>query len=79
MLDLVRLGVWKIVDDERKAGFLRRLVPGAAPERLVLFEAGLYDAATFAPAISGCQFVFIVATPFQHDSTSSEVNPIIAL
>jgi hypothetical protein len=28
----------------------------------VLFEADLYDAPTFAPAIAGCEFVFLVAT-----------------
>ncbi|KAF0902817.1 hypothetical protein E2562_019134 [Oryza meyeriana var. granulata] len=60
------------IGDERKAGLLRRLVPGAAPERLRLFEADLYDAATFAPAIAGCRFVFLVATPFVHDATSSK-------
>ncbi|XP_025811744.1 dihydroflavonol 4-reductase-like isoform X2 [Panicum hallii] len=49
--------------DEEKAGMLRRLVPGAA-ERLQLFDADLFDAATFAPAIAGCRFVFLVATPF---------------
>ncbi|KAG2607588.1 hypothetical protein PVAP13_4NG260100 [Panicum virgatum] len=42
---------------------LRRLVPGAA-ERLRLFDADLFDAATFAPGIAGCQFVFLLATPF---------------
>jgi len=39
-----------------------------------LFEADLFDAATFAPAIAGCQFVFLVATPFQHDATSAKVR-----
>ena len=39
------------------------MVPGAA-DRLRLFEADLFDAATFAPAIAGCQFVFLVATPY---------------
>ncbi|PAN23068.1 hypothetical protein PAHAL_4G064300 [Panicum hallii] len=59
--------------DEEKVGLLRRLVPGAAESgRLVLFEADLYDAATFAPAIAGCRFVFLVATPFQHDATSTK-------
>lgn len=58
-----------------KVGLLRRLVPGdAPPERLRLFEADLYDAATFAPAIAGCQFVFLVATPFLHDATSTKVK-----
>ena len=49
------------------------MVPGAA-DRLRLFEADLFDAATFAPAIAGCQFVFLVATPFQHDATSAKVR-----
>uniref|UniRef100_A0A804LUT5 NAD-dependent epimerase/dehydratase domain-containing protein n=1 Tax=Zea mays TaxID=4577 RepID=A0A804LUT5_MAIZE len=57
--------------DEAKAGLLRRLVPGAA-ERLRLFQADLFDAATFAPAIAGCQFVFLVATPFGLDSAGSQ-------
>ncbi|KAM0855742.1 hypothetical protein ACQ4PT_049570 [Festuca glaucescens] len=59
--------------DEGKAGLVRRLVPGGAPaERLVLFEADLYDAASFAPAIAGCQFVFLVATPSAHEATASK-------
>ncbi|KAL6873399.1 hypothetical protein ACP4OV_013481 [Aristida adscensionis] len=57
--------------DEEKAGLLRRLVPGAA-ERLRLFQADLYDAAAFAPAVAGCRFVFLLATPFQHDDASSK-------
>ncbi|XP_037459900.1 putative anthocyanidin reductase [Triticum dicoccoides] len=61
------------IGDEGKAGLLRRLVPGAAPpERLVLFEADLYDAASFAPAIAGCQFVFLVATLFAHEAAASK-------
>ncbi|KAM3297686.1 hypothetical protein ACQJBY_039557 [Aegilops geniculata] len=61
------------VADEGKAGLLRRLVPGAAPpERLVLFEADLYDAASFAPAIAGCQFVFLVANPSAHEAAASK-------
>ena len=66
--------------DERKAGLLRRLVPGGAPpERLVLFEADLYDAASFAPAIAGCQFVFLVATPFPSEDASSKVSQTLKL
>ncbi|GJN38974.1 hypothetical protein PR202_gb28060 [Eleusine coracana subsp. coracana] len=57
--------------DEEKVGLLRRLVPGAA-ERLRLFDADLFDAASFAPAIAGCQFVFLVATPFGLESASSK-------
>ena len=59
--------------DEEKAGLLRRLVPGAA-ERLRLFEADLFDAATFAPAIAGCRFVFLVATPYGFEAASSKVK-----
>ncbi|KAF0902818.1 hypothetical protein E2562_019135 [Oryza meyeriana var. granulata] len=57
--------------DEEKAGLLRRLVPGAA-ERLRLFEADLFDAPTFGPAIAGCQFVFLIATPFGLEASNSK-------
>ncbi|CAN6193917.1 unnamed protein product [Urochloa humidicola] len=61
------------IGDEEKTGLLRRLVPGAAESgRLVLFEADLYDADTFAPVIARCQFVFLVATPSPHDATSTK-------
>jgi len=61
------------IGDEGKAGLLRRLVPlGAPAERLVLFEADLYDAASFAPAIAGCQFVFLVATPSASETAASK-------
>ncbi|XP_066168338.1 uncharacterized protein [Oryza sativa Japonica Group] len=56
--------------DEKKTALLRRM-PGAA-ERLVLFEADMYDAATFEPAIAGCEFVFLIATPLQHDPSSTK-------
>ncbi|KAF8658566.1 hypothetical protein HU200_059026 [Digitaria exilis] len=57
--------------DEEKVGLLRRLVPGAA-ERLRLFDSDLFDAATFAPAIAGCQFVFLLATPFGLEAAGSK-------
>jgi hypothetical protein len=60
-------------EDEEKTGLLRRLVPGAA-ERLLLFQADLFDAATFAPAIAGCQFVFLVATPYGLEAAGSKVE-----
>ncbi|KAL6657640.1 hypothetical protein ACP70R_005420 [Stipagrostis hirtigluma subsp. patula] len=53
--------------DEKKTGLLRGL-PGAA-ERLLLFEADIYDAATFEPAIAGCEFVFLVASPVLRHTT----------
>ncbi|XP_004959813.1 putative anthocyanidin reductase [Setaria italica] len=58
------------LEDEKKAGLLRSL-PGAA-ERLRLFQADMYDADTFEPAIAGCEFVFLVATPLVHDPTSTK-------
>ncbi|KAF0907193.1 hypothetical protein E2562_015702 [Oryza meyeriana var. granulata] len=56
--------------DEKKTELLREM-PGAA-ERLVLFEADMYDADTFEPAIAGCEFVFLVATPMQHNPLSTK-------
>ncbi|RCV22128.1 hypothetical protein SETIT_4G195700v2 [Setaria italica] len=44
----------------------------AAAEQLRLFEADLVGAATFAPAIAGCQFVFLVATPYGLEAASSK-------
>ncbi|KAG2638205.1 hypothetical protein PVAP13_2NG578000 [Panicum virgatum] len=58
------------LEDDKKAGLLRAL-PGAA-ERLRLFQADMYDADTFEPAIAGCEFVFLVATPLVHDPTSTK-------
>jgi hypothetical protein len=59
--------------DEKKTALLKAL-PGAA-ERLTLFQADVYDAATFEPAIQGCEFIFLVATPLLHDATSTKVTP----
>ena len=61
---------------EKKTELLRAL-PGAA-ERLRLFEADMYDADTFEPAIAGCHFVFLVATPMAHDPTSTKVRTACA-
>lgn len=69
--------------DESKVGFLRNLAGAGA--RLSLFSADLYAAHTFAPAIHGCEFVFLVATPMQHDAlytslsifASSEIWPYL--
>ena len=76
--NLSRIHLLVAAGDEEKAGLLRRLVPGAA-ERLRLFDADLFDAATFAPAIAGCQFVFLVATPFGLENAGSKVKFAIAL
>ncbi|KAG2646664.1 hypothetical protein PVAP13_2KG227800 [Panicum virgatum] len=56
--------------DGSKTALLRGF-PGAA-ERLRLFQADMYDADTFEPAIAGCEFVFLVATPMAHDPTSTK-------
>ena len=61
-----------MAEDDKKAGLLRAL-PRAA-ERLRLFQADMYDADTFEPAIAGCEFVFLVATPMAHDPTSTKVR-----
>ena len=58
--------------DGSKTALLRGF-PGAA-ERLRLFQADTYDADTFEPAIAGCEFVFLVATPMAHDPTSTKVR-----
>ncbi|XP_047061929.1 putative anthocyanidin reductase [Lolium rigidum] len=60
--------------DEKKTALLKAL-PGAA-ERLTLFQADVYDAATFEPAIQGCEFVFLIATPLLHDATSTKYKNI---
>ncbi|TVU38080.1 hypothetical protein EJB05_11430 [Eragrostis curvula] len=58
------------LEDEKKTALLRAL-PGAA-EWLRLFQADIYDADTFEPAIAGCEFVFLVATPLSHDPSSTK-------
>ncbi|KAF0907195.1 hypothetical protein E2562_015704 [Oryza meyeriana var. granulata] len=58
------------LSDEKKTEPLIRL--HGAVDRLVLFEADMYDADTFEPAIAGCEFVFLVATPLYHDPCSTK-------
>ena len=41
-----------------------------------MFQADIYNPDEFGPAIQGCQVVFHVATPLQHDASSSQV-PIL--
>ena len=62
--------------DDSKVGHLRSL-PGA-DARLSLFESDLYSAETFEPAIRGCEYVFLVATPLQH-SPNSQVRELSSL
>lgn len=42
-----------------------------ADTNLFLFQADIYDPNEFEPAIQGCEFVFHVATPMQHNPTQS--------
>ncbi|OMO79655.1 NAD-dependent epimerase/dehydratase [Corchorus capsularis] len=62
------------LEDKSKVGLLKSL-PGAEI-RLVLFEADIYiyiyNPHQFEKAIQGCEFVFHVATPLQHDTQSSQ-------
>ncbi|GMQ05682.1 hypothetical protein CsSME_00050612 [Camellia sinensis var. sinensis] len=58
------------LDEKPKVELLRSL-PNA-DTRLVLFQADMYNPTEFEPAIRGCQYVFHVATPMQHDSQSSQ-------
>ncbi|CAL5442669.1 unnamed protein product [Camellia sinensis] len=58
------------LDEKSKVDLLRSLPH--ADTRLVLFQADMYNPTEFEPAIRGCQFVFHVATPKQHNSQSSQ-------
>jgi hypothetical protein len=60
-----------ISEDESKVDFLRGFPH--ADTRLMLFEADIYKSDEFWPAIQGCEFVFHLATPFQHQ-TDSQVH-----
>jgi hypothetical protein len=57
--------------DAAKVDLLKSL-PNAA-NRLVLFQADIYNPTDFEPAIKGCEYVFHVATPMRHDTQSSLV------
>jgi hypothetical protein len=61
-----------IIDDRSKVGLLKSFPE--ADKRLVLFEADIYDPDAFEHAIKGCEFVFHVATPLQHNKGSDQVN-----
>ncbi|XP_048445467.1 dihydroflavonol 4-reductase-like isoform X2 [Pyrus x bretschneideri] len=60
----------KTLDDASKVGVLKSL-PNANT-KLLLFQADLYDPQESEPAIEGCEFVFHVATPMQHNNPSSQ-------
>ncbi|CAJ2631339.1 unnamed protein product [Trifolium pratense] len=54
--------------DESKVGLLKSFPQ--SQQKLVLFEADIYNSVDFEPAIKGCQFVFHVATPLIHEPGS---------
>ncbi|OVA06402.1 3-beta hydroxysteroid dehydrogenase/isomerase [Macleaya cordata] len=56
--------------DPYKVGLLKNLPD--ADSRLQLFEADIYNPDEFDLAIKGCEFVFHVATPLQHNHQSSQ-------
>lgn len=56
--------------DDAKLGLLKGL-PGA-DSRLKLFQAEIYNPDDFEKAIQDCQFVFHMATPYQHNQESSQ-------
>ncbi|XP_008783825.2 putative anthocyanidin reductase [Phoenix dactylifera] len=58
------------LEEKWKTQLLKSL-PGA-DTRLHLFEAELYHPLTFEAAIQGCEFVFLVATPMQHNTNNSQ-------
>ncbi|KAJ6388539.1 hypothetical protein OIU77_026990 [Salix suchowensis] len=59
-----------LAEDRSKVDLLNSL-PNA-DTNLVLFQADIYNAHEFDDAIQGCEFVFHVATPMQHDPKSSQ-------
>ncbi|CAL0319971.1 unnamed protein product [Lupinus luteus] len=56
------------LNDEAKIGILRSFPEANA--RLVLFKADIYKPHAFEPAIKGCEFVFHIATPYEHQMDS---------
>ncbi|KAK7338035.1 hypothetical protein VNO77_18632 [Canavalia gladiata] len=60
------------LQDESKTS-IRRGFP-QANERLVLFEADIYKPHDYEAAIQGCEIVFHVATPFEHQKDSQFKN-----
>ncbi|OIW20507.1 hypothetical protein TanjilG_14005 [Lupinus angustifolius] len=56
------------LNDEAKIGILRSFPE--ANTRLVLFKADIYKPHEFEPAIKGCEFVFHIATPYEHQMDS---------
>lgn len=58
------------LEDKSKTQLLKSF-PGA-DTRLHLFEAELYNPLTFEAAIQGTEFVFLLATPMQHNANSSQ-------
>ncbi|WCJ37104.1 NAD(P)-binding Rossmann-fold superfamily protein [Euphorbia peplus] len=58
------------LEEESKVGLLKSF-PNAETN-LVLFQADVYKNCEFEPAIEGCEVVFHLATPLQHDTNSTQ-------
>ncbi|XP_015968388.1 putative anthocyanidin reductase [Arachis duranensis] len=58
------------IKNESKVGILKNIPDSQG--KLFLFEADIYNPADFDPAIQGCEFVFHVATPMNHEPGSSQ-------
>ncbi|GAV65790.1 Epimerase domain-containing protein, partial [Cephalotus follicularis] len=63
------------LDDTSKVGLLKSLP--AADTNLVLSEADIYNPSEFELAIEGCEFVFHLATPMQHDTQNSHYKDTV--
>ncbi|XP_050269035.1 anthocyanidin reductase ((2S)-flavan-3-ol-forming)-like [Quercus robur] len=48
-----------------------------AENKLVLFQADIYNPTEFEPAITGCEYVFHVATPMLHNTQSSQYKDTV--
>jgi len=68
--------VCKFAGDESKVGLLKGLA--GAENTLLLYQADLYNAEEFEPAIRGCQFEFLVATPMAHYANSTKVGGVLS-
>ncbi|CAN6568295.1 unnamed protein product [Malus baccata var. baccata] len=53
--------------DPFKVGLLKGLPTPGADSRLKLFEADIYNPDEFETAIQGCNYIFHLATPLQHE------------
>ncbi|KAK7285826.1 hypothetical protein RJT34_20608 [Clitoria ternatea] len=65
------------LNNESKVSLLKSLPQ--SQDKLVLFQADFYNSNDFYPAIQGCDFVFHVATPLNHEASSQYKDTTEAL